>query len=58
MLFTIALVLLVSWLAGVLGAYDAGQLVHLQLLAGLMLLLLGTVRARDAATRSHSDSTG
>ncbi len=56
MLFKAGLVLLISWLLGVFGAYDLGQLVHLQLLIGLACLLLGTLRARDAAIRPDSNS--
>lgn len=51
MLFKIALVLLLSWLVGVVGVYDVGDLVHVLLLVGLMLLLLAFLRARDAAAR-------
>lgn len=51
MLFTIALLLLVVWVLGVLGVYAAGDLVHVLLLIGLMLLLLAVLRARDAAGR-------
>lgn len=51
MLFKIALVLLSSWLVGVVGVYDVGDLVHVLLLVGLMLLLLACLRARDAAAR-------
>ena len=49
MLLKIAMVLLVAWLIGVLGVYSVGDRVHVLLLVGLMLLLLGFVRARDAA---------
>jgi Family of unknown function (DUF5670) len=51
MLFKIAFVLLVAWLLGVLGVYPGGELVHVLLLIGLMLLLLALLRARDAAVR-------
>ena len=51
MLFKTALVLLVAWLLGVLGVYRLGELVHLLLLVGLMLLLLAFLKARDAAAR-------
>ena len=51
MLFKIALVLLSLWLIGVVGVYSAGDLVHVLLLVGLMLLLLAFLRARDAAAR-------
>lgn len=49
MLLKIALVLLVAWLSGVLGVYDIGGAVHILLLVGGMVLLLGFLKARDAA---------
>ncbi len=52
MLFTIALTLLAAWLLGVLGVYDVGDIVHVLLLAGLLLLMLALLRARDAAARN------
>ena len=51
MLFRIALVLLAVWLLGVVGVYNIGDLVHVLLLVGLMLLLLAFLRARDAVVR-------
>jgi hypothetical protein len=51
MLFKVAFVLLIAWLLGVLGVYRVGDLVHVLLLVGLMLLLLAFARARDAAVR-------
>ena len=51
MLFKIALALLAVWLVGVSGVYTIGDAVHVLLLAGLALLLLGFVKARDAAIR-------
>jgi hypothetical protein len=51
MLFKIALVLLAAWLVGVLGVYNVGDLVHVLLLVGLMLLLLAFLRARDGVVR-------
>jgi hypothetical protein len=51
MLFKIALVLLAVWLLGVVGVYTIGDLVHVLLLGGLMLLLLAFLRARDVAVR-------
>jgi hypothetical protein len=59
MLVTIALVLLGTWVAGAI--YSIGQGVHILLLIGLMLLLLGFMKARDRALlgargrRSDSD---
>ena len=49
MLLRTACVLLAAWLAGVVGLYEIGELVHALLLAGLMLLLLGLLKSRDAA---------
>jgi hypothetical protein len=49
MLLTIALVLLAVWLIGILGIYDIGDAVHMFLLVGGLLLLLGVLKARDAA---------
>jgi hypothetical protein len=51
MLFKVPFVLLIAWLLGVLGLYRVGDLVHVLLLVGLMLLLLAFLRARDAAVR-------
>ena len=51
MFLKVALLLLGAWLLGVIGVYNAGTLVHVLLLVGLMLLLLGMLKARDAAAR-------
>ena len=51
MLFTIAFVLLAAWSFGLLGMYPGGDLFHVLLLVGLMLLLLAFLKARDAAMR-------
>jgi len=51
-----ALLLLIAWLLGIVGGYNIGSLVHVLLLVGLMLLLLGVLKARDAATRTRTDS--
>ena len=56
MLLTIALVLFVAWLIGVLGVYDIGDAVHVLLLVGGMLFLLGALRARDAAAAAARDA--
>lgn len=55
MVLTMALVLLVGWLLGVLGMYRIGDLVHVLLLVGLMLFLLGALKARDAAAARGRD---
>ena len=41
MLLKAALVLLFVWLLGVAGIFDVGTIIHVLLLVGLMLLLLG-----------------
>ena len=49
MLLKAALILLVLWLAGMAGLYDADSVGHVLLLTGLMLLLLAALKAREAA---------
>jgi hypothetical protein len=56
MLLKVALLLLGLWLFGVLGPYEAGSLVHVLLLVGLMLLLLGALKARETAVRQERES--
>ena len=51
MLFKMAVTLLVVWLIGMFGVYGGGDLVHIFLLVGLMLVLLAFLKARDAAIR-------
>lgn len=55
MLFTVASVLLVAWLCGVVGLYSIGDVVHVALLVGLMLLLIAALKARDAAAARGTD---
>ena len=57
MLFKAAIVLLAIWLLGMVGVYRVGDLVHVFLLVGLMLLLLAMLKARDAALRPPSPPT-
>ena len=56
MLLKVAVLLLITWLLGIVGLYNLGPLVHVLLLAGLMLLLLGVLKARDAAAPASTDS--
>ena len=51
MLTTFAITLLVTWLFGIFFVSNAGDAVHVLLLVGLALLLLGFLRAREAAMR-------
>ena len=52
MIFAIGLILLAVWLLGLIGVYRIGDLFHGFLLLGLMLLLLGSLQARDVAQRA------
>ena len=56
MLLKAALLLLLAWVLGVAGVYNIGTLVHVFLLIGLMLLLLGVLKARDATLDRGSKS--
>jgi hypothetical protein len=42
-----AFVLVIAWLLGVVGPSRIGDVVHVLLLAGLLLLLLAALEARD-----------
>ena len=55
MLLKTAFALLIVWLLGVLGLYRIGDLVHVLLLVGLMLFLLGALKAGDAAAARGRD---
>jgi hypothetical protein len=50
MLLKLALALLVLWALGIAGVYAVGQIVHVLLLVGLLLLLLSFAKAHDALT--------
>jgi hypothetical protein len=51
MLVTVALLLLAAWLLGVICLYELGRAVHVLFLVGLMLLMLGVLKGRDATAR-------
>jgi hypothetical protein len=51
MLFKTAIALVIVWLLGMFGVYRVGDLALVFLLVGLMLLLLGVLKAREAAMR-------
>ena len=61
MLFKAAFAPLAIWLLGrlldMVGVYRVGDLVHVLLLVGGMLLLLAVLKARDAALRPPSPPT-
>ena len=57
MLFKVGFVLLAVWFLGLIGVYRVGDLFHFFLLGGLALLLLGGLRAREAAVRAAVGDT-
>jgi hypothetical protein len=54
-LIALALVTLSVWLLGLFQIHRFGDIVHVLLLVGLMLLLLGGIKARDAALRRNRE---
>ena len=48
MLFTIAAILFVLWLLGVVGTYTIGAFVHVLLVVALVLFVLGLLSGRRA----------
>jgi hypothetical protein len=46
MLFTLALILFVLWLLGVVGTYTIGGIVHLLLVIALVLFVFGLLSGR------------
>jgi hypothetical protein len=46
MLYTIAIILLVAWLLGVVGTYTIGAFVHVLLVIAIVLFLVGLVSGR------------
>jgi hypothetical protein len=45
-LYTIALILLILWVIGALGAYTAGGLLHLLLVAAIVIVLYQLITGR------------
>jgi hypothetical protein len=46
MLYTIAVVLLIAWLLGIVGTYSVGAFVHVFLVIALVLLAVGLLSGR------------
>ena len=46
MLYTIAVILLIAWLLGIIGTYTIGTFVHLLLVVAIVLFLVGLVGGR------------
>lgn len=50
MLYTIAVVLLIAWLLGLVGTYTIGAFVHVLLVLALVLFVLGMLGGRRRLT--------
>ena len=50
MLFTLAVILLVAWLLGVIGVYTIGAIVHFLLVVALVLFVVGLVSGTRRTT--------
>jgi len=48
MLYTIAVILLILWLLGMVGSYTLGGLIHILLVVALVMIVLNLVRGRRA----------
>ena len=46
MLYTIAVILLIAWLLGIVGTYTIGAFVHLLLVVAVVLFLVGLLSGR------------
>lgn len=46
MLYTIAVIVLIAWLLGIVGIYTIGPLVHVLLVVALVLFAVGQFRRR------------
>lgn len=46
MLYTLAVILLVLWLLGMVGSYTLGGLIHILLVVALVMVILNVVRGR------------
>jgi uncharacterized protein (DUF58 family) len=49
MLWTIAVILLVLWLVGLVSSYTIGGLIHVLLVIALVVLVIGVVQRRRGA---------
>jgi hypothetical protein len=46
MLYTIAVILLIAWLLGIVGTYTIGAFVHVLLVIAIVLFLVGMISGR------------
>ena len=50
MLYTLAVILLIAWVLGLVGTYTIGAFVHVLLVVAIVLLLVGLVSGRRTLT--------
>jgi len=50
MLYTIAVILLVAWLLGLVGVYTVGAFVHVLLVVAIVLFVVGLLNGRRIPT--------
>ena len=48
MLFTIAVILLIAWMLGIVGMYTIGAFVHVLLVVAIVLFVVGLLSGRRA----------
>ena len=46
MLYTLAVILLIAWLLGVVGTYTIGSFIHVLLVVAVVLFLVGLISGR------------
>jgi len=46
MLYTLAMILLIAWLLGIVGTYTIGAFVHVLLVIAVVLFLVGLINGR------------
>ena len=47
MLYTLAVILLIAWLLGVVGTYTVGAFIHVLLVVAIVLFLVGLLSGRS-----------
>ena len=50
MLWTLALILMVLWLLGMIGSYTAGGLIHILLVVALVVIVVRLIQGRRSLT--------
>jgi hypothetical protein len=47
MLYTLAVILLIAWLLGIVGTYTIGAIVHVLLVLAIVLFIIGLISGRS-----------